>query len=146
MTKRMREILTELYNNHPTKKGRIFEHSTNSVSHAFTDCCKKAVPPITQLTFHSLRKIATYELSRKIPNPMMLSKITGHKDIVTLNNRYYATQIEDLQSMLTEFDSDDVLVKGKLILERNLGKEEYKLFIKKLHEESIKNECSGEVA
>lgn len=132
MTKRMKEILLELYEQHETKKGRIFNNSTNSVSHAFTECCRVAVPPIEDMTFHSLRKIATYELSRVYPNPMMLSKVTGHKDIVTLNNRYYQSQIEDLQAIIDEFESDDVLLKGKKVLERALGKEGYRSFIEKI--------------
>lgn len=134
MTKRMKEILLELHKKHPTKKGRVFDHSVNSVSHAFTDCCRQAEPPITELTFHSLRKIATYDLSKKVDNPMLLGKLTGHRDIVTLNNRYYASPIEDLQAMLRGFDSDDILTVGVAILERHLGKDGAKAFVNKVRQ------------
>lgn len=144
MTGRMREILTRLYNESETKKGRVFDRSVNSVGHAFKECCDQAEPPIKQLTFHSLRKIATYELSKKLPNPMMLSKITGHKDIVTLNNRYYQSQIEDLQAILEEFESNDVLIKGKLILERYIGKDDYQKFIQKVLEANLQDELAKE--
>ena len=147
MDARMKEILLELHKNHPTKKGRVFEHSVNSVSHAFTNCCKKAEPPIEEMTFHSLRKIATYDLSKKVDNPMLLGKITGHRDIVTLNTRYYASPIEDLQAMLRTYDSGDILVKGVAILERHLGKEEAKAFVNKIRQveiEKLKAEANTE--
>lgn len=144
MDARMKEILLELYEKHPTKKGRIFEHSVNSVSHAFTECCRQAEPPITELTFHSLRKIATYNISKKVKNPMLLGKITGHRDIVTLNNRYYATPIEDLQAMIREFDSDDIVAKGLHILEQNLGKEEAKEFINRIRQIEVAEQTEAE--
>lgn len=144
MTKRMKEVLLEQWEKHPTKKGRIFEHSVNSVGHAFSDCCKAAEPAITNLTFHSLRKIATYDLSKKVDNPMLLGKLTGHKDIATLNARYYASPIEDLQAMLRRHDSDDILATGIALLEQHLGKEKAKEFVNKIRQVEIEQENSKE--
>ena len=48
------------------------------------------------LSFHSLRKIGTARLSKKLPNVVELSKITDHRDLATLARRYYGVELADL--------------------------------------------------
>ena len=140
MTRRMKEILLEEYEKSETKKGRVFDRSGNSVSHAFAECCKAAEPPIEELTFHSCRKIATYDLSRKVENPILLGKLTGHKSIVVLAERYYKAPIEDLQALVRQYDSDDVLGKGISLLEKHLGPNEAKAFVNKVRQLAVADE------
>ncbi|VVD68822.1 integrase [Pandoraea morbifera] len=129
MTERMREILLDLYQKSETKTGLVFSATVNSVTHAFSDCCKEAEPPIENLTFHSCRKIATYNISKKVPNAIMLSKITGHKDLKTLAERYYAVPMEDLQAMLSTADATTIEGRGVLALKRELGFEDMLRFL-----------------
>lgn len=129
MTPRMIEIFKELKGDRKTPMGRVFDATHSTVSKAFNYCCDHADPPITDLTFHSLRKIATVDLSKAVPNPMLLSKLTGHRDIQTLSSRYYKTPIEDLKVMLAGHNISNPLVKGLLILEKQLGAKEAEAFL-----------------
>lgn len=129
MTPRMIEILTDLAGDSKVRSGRVFDSSNSSIDKAFRYCCTHAEPPITDLTFHSLRKIATVDLSKAVPNPMLLSKLTGHKDIQTLSERYYKTPIEDLKVMLAGHNISSPLVKGLLVLEKQLGPKEAEAFL-----------------
>lgn len=83
---------------HGEPTGPVFEGTRNSVSNAFRFCVAQA--GITEFTFHTTRKIATYQLSKKITNAMMLSRITGHKNIEVLNTNYYLAKNEDLKAMM----------------------------------------------
>lgn len=122
MTQRMREILLGLHEESETKTGLVFpDATTSSVTHAFSECCKTANPPIKNLTFHSCRKIATYNLSKKVRNPILLGKLTGHRDIRTLADRYFKAPIEDLQAMLEEANSATLEGRAVHILKRELG-------------------------
>lgn len=60
---------------------------------------------------------------------MLLSKLTGHRDIQTLSSRYYKTPIEDLKVMLAGHNISNPLVKGLLILEKQLGAKEAEAFL-----------------
>lgn len=77
LTSKCKTSCGPLYDASPTKSGLIFTNTINSVTGAFTIACDKAKPPITDLTFHSLRKIATKALSKKVNNPMELSRLTA---------------------------------------------------------------------
>ena len=146
MTPRMREILLEFRDKTPAdqRKGYVFgTTTTNSTSHAFTECCRLAEPPIENLTFHSIRKIATYSLSKKIPNAIMLSKITGHRDIKTLADRYYKVPIEDLQIMLGEIDTSTLQSKALWILKKELGIEDTVKFLLLIKDIDDINELLG---
>jgi integrase len=135
MTKRMYEILLEAHGPLPkTKRGPVFLASKNSVSTAFVDVCKLAEPPIKNLTFHSLRKIATYSLSKNIDNPIMLGRLTGHRDIKTLSDRYYKVPIEDLKILVNQYDEKDIIKKGIIALQKQLGYEGAKTFLLKIRE------------
>ncbi|MBK7655493.1 MAG: tyrosine-type recombinase/integrase [Betaproteobacteria bacterium] len=96
LTKRMQEILRPLYDASPTKTGLVFSGTINSVSNSFHQACLTADPPIQGLTFHSLRKIATKDLAKKVGNPMMLGKLSGHKNIEVLYKRYYEVTLDEL--------------------------------------------------
>lgn len=121
MTPRMLEILTKMAGEYKIRTGRVFDATNSSVDKAFRFCCEQAEPPIKDLTFHSCRKIATVDLSKAVPNPMLLSKLTGHRDIQTLSDRYYKTPIEDLKVMVAGHNVSDPLIKGLLVLEKQLG-------------------------
>jgi hypothetical protein len=129
MTPRMKEIFTKLKGNTKTPVGRVFYSTNSSIDKAFARCCELAEPPITELTFHSLRKIATVDLSKAVPNAMLLSKLTGHKTIQVLSDRYYDTPIEDLQVMLAGHNIANPLVKGLVVLEKQIGAKETEAFL-----------------
>ena len=84
----------------PLKRiGKVFPGTLNSVSHAFAESVKGT--KFANLTFHSMRKVATGKLSKKLPNVIELSRITAHRDLSVLANVYYGTRLEDLLEKLT---------------------------------------------
>ena len=129
ITKKMREILWPLYEASATKKGLVFNATINSVSNSFRIACEKAVPPIEDLTFHSLRKIATRDLSRRVTNPMELGRLSGHKNIEVLNKRYYEVPIEELAALLRK-SSGTIHDRGISALTATLGLPNALKFIK----------------
>lgn len=129
MTRRMMQIFKELKGDRKNLEGRVFDATHSTISKAFNYCCDHATPPITKLTFHSLRKIATVDLAKSVPNAMLLSKLTGHRDIQTLSDRYYKTPIEDLKVMLAGHNVANPLVKGLIVLEKQLGPKETEAFL-----------------
>ncbi|WP_136419501.1 site-specific integrase [Herbaspirillum sp. ST 5-3] len=135
MPKRAREILLRRYEESPTKKGRVFEFSGNTLYHAFKWCCRKI--GIEDLNVHSLRKIATVDLGHKVQNVLQLSKMTGHKSLQVLNDRYYNPSIEELQSLLVEIDTNNPILKCILILEKHVGKTNAQEFLKFVREAPI---------
>ena len=131
LTSEMRAILQPLYDKSSTKTGLVFQATTNSVTTAFSNACKNAVPPIHKLTFHTMRKIATKNLSRKVSNAMELSRLSGHKNIEVLNSRYYDVQVEDLVALLAE-SSGTVRHRGITALTKVLGLDDCKKFINEI--------------
>ena len=128
LTTRMREILRPLYEASETKRGDVFDGTINSVTTAFSNACKKAEPPIEKLTFHSMRKIGTKDLSGRVKNPMQLAKLTSHKDINVLYRRYFEITLDELAQQLD--DSDETLaVRGMNALTKALGPEGAKKFL-----------------
>jgi len=99
----------------------------------------RQTPPIKKLTFHSMRKIASYDLSKKLSNPMLLSRVTGHKTIQVLNDRYYEVNVEDLRDMLQELDTDNTRLKGILVLLKLMGHEKASEFIHFVRTAEIQN-------
>lgn len=138
MTPRMYEILKEEYDKSTTKKGLVFSATGNSVSQAFKECCKIAEPPIENLTFHSCRKIATYELSKIVPDPIRLSRFTGHKDIRTLSDRYYKMPVEDMQLIINAHAIDDPVQRGLVILQTAMGEDKTREFLMKVMSTEMK--------
>jgi integrase len=136
VTPKMREILLPLYEANPTKSGLVFQGTINSVTGAFSNCCKKADPPIEKLTFHSIRKIATKALSKRVANPMQLRRLTGHKNVEVLDKRYYGIQVEELAALLLE-SSGSIRHRGIAALTKVLGLEDAKKFlleVRKMHD------------
>jgi integrase len=131
LTPEMQDILRPLYEASETKSGLIFTNTINSVTGAFTIACAKAKPPITDLTFHSLRKIATKNLSKKVNNPMELSRLTGHKSLDVLNRRYFDVQVEELYALLVE-NSGTIRHRGISALTKVLGLPDAKKFIEEV--------------
>jgi hypothetical protein len=133
LTPKMREILQPLYDASKTKKGLVFQGTINSVTGAFSNCCKKAEPPIKKLTFHSMRKIATKALSKRVDNAMQLRRLTGHKNLEVLDQRYYGIQVEELAALLLK-SSGSVRHRGVAALTKVLGLEDAKAFLKEVRE------------
>jgi len=131
LTAEMRAILLPLYESSPTKSGLVFSATTNSVTTAFSNARDKAEPPIKGLTFHSMRKIATKNLSRRVNNAMELSRLSGHKNIEVLNSRYYDVQVEDLRALLAE-SSGTLHHRGITALTKVLGLPDTKKFIEEI--------------
>ena len=73
----------------------------------------------------------------------MLSKITGHRDIKTLADRYYKVPIEDLQIMLGEIDTSTLQSKALWILKKELGIEDTVKFLLLIKDIDDINELLG---
>jgi integrase len=131
LTPEMQEILRPLYEASTKKSGLIFTQTSNSVTGAFGIACNKAKPPITGLTFHSMRKIATKSLSKRVNNPMELSRLTGHKSLEVLNRRYFDIQVDELYALLLE-KSGNVRQRGSAALTKVLGLAEAKQFVEEV--------------
>lgn len=142
MTDKMREILLRHYEKHPTKKGPVFltyrlngDHTPttiNTVSHAFTEVCRQAEPPIEGLTFHSCRKIATVDLAPKVPNAVYLGKLTGHRSINVLAQRYFAVPDEEMKRMLNIGQTGSIVERGISMLERHFNKDQVAEFLREV--------------
>lgn len=133
LTPKMREILQPLLDASKTKKGLVFQGTINSVTGAFSNCCEKAEPPIENLTFHSIRKIATKALSKRVTNPMQLRRLTGHKNVEVLDKRYYGIQVEELAALLLE-SSGSVRHRGVAALTKVLGLDDAKAFLREVRD------------
>lgn len=128
LTKRMREILTPLFDANPTKSGYIFEGTVNSVTGAFSNACKLAEPPINKLTFHSMRKVGTKDLAERVNNPMQLGKLSGHKNIDVLYRRYFEVTLDELARLLDDSDGT-IAERGIRALTKTLGADGAKKFL-----------------
>lgn len=140
LSPKLREILLPMYEASTTKSGLVFQGTINSVSGAFSDACAKAEPPIEKLTFHSLRKIATKSLSRRVPNAMQLRRLTGHKNMEVLDKRYYDVQVEELAMHLLA-TSGSIRERGVATLTKVLGVDETKAFLAEIRELSHVDEA-----
>ena len=90
----------------PDKKkriGKVFGGTESSFTHAFALCAEAAGMP--HLSFHSLRKIGTGRLSKKLPNVIELAKISAHRDLATLSKRYYGMELKDLAAKIALADA-----------------------------------------
>jgi integrase len=72
---------------------RVFQIDQNVLKMRFRRAVARA--GITDLTFHDLRHIATSRLAKLFPNPLDLKRVTGHKDLKSLD-RYYHTTAQEL--------------------------------------------------
>jgi integrase len=131
LSPRLREILLPLYKANKTKTGLVFQGTINSVSGAFANACKVAEPPIKKLTFHSLRKIGTKAMSKRVNNAMQLRRLTGHKNVEDLDKRYFDIQVEELAALLLA-SSGSVKHRGVAALTKVLGLEDTKAFLQEV--------------
>ncbi len=130
MPRRAKEILLELWETTPADKrtGLVFPtRTTNSVTQAFKNCVKKA--GLTDISFHTCRKVATYDLSKKVTNVGLLSKITGHKDLKTLYLHYYDVPLEDLNEMLSDDTYNSIEERAVKTLYKEIGIEDTLKFL-----------------
>jgi len=67
---------------------------------------------IEDLTLHDLRHVATSRLAKLYPNPLDLKRVTGHKDIKSLD-RYYHTTAQELVKRV-RIIRNDILILGSL--------------------------------
>ncbi len=86
-------LLKDLTPEEGDRVGPIFAIEQNPLKMAFRRATKKA--KIDDLTFHDLRHIATSRLAKIYTNPLDLKRVTGHKDLKSLD-RYYHTTAEEL--------------------------------------------------
>jgi integrase len=70
-------------------EGRVFPIEQNILKMRFRRAVGRA--GIIDLTFHDLRHIATSRLALVYPNPLDLKRVTGHKDLKSLDRYYHAT-------------------------------------------------------
>jgi len=133
LSPRLREILLPLYQTSSKKVGLVFKGTINSVSESFANACAAAEPPIKKLTFHSLRKIGTKALSKRVDNAMQLRRLTGHKNVEVLDKRYYDIQVEELAALLLA-SSGSVKHRGVAALTKVLGLEDAKIFLSEVRE------------
>ncbi|MDN7351675.1 integrase [Acetobacter senegalensis] len=75
--------------------------SKDAFSVRFRRMTKKA--GLRDLTFHDLRHEATSRLARIYTNPLELRRVTGHKDIKSLD-RYYQPHTEDLAAKAIAYE------------------------------------------
>lgn len=79
-------VLTDL---DPRKDGPVFPIDQNVLKMRYRRVVRKA--GIADLTFHDLRHIATSRLARIYTNPLDLKRVTGHRDLKSLDRYYHAT-------------------------------------------------------
>lgn len=124
MTVTMRTILEGEWEKSKTKSGQIFGVNGSSLTKWFGECCDKAEPPIENLTFHSLRKISTTDWGKKVKNPLILQKISSHKDIQTLSKRYFDLDLDTMRNIVeANDDQGDPVIRAINLLTNELGKE-----------------------
>ncbi len=84
----------------PTRSvsGRVFPIDQNVLKMRYRRAVARA--PIAGLSFHDLRHIGTSRLAKLYPNPLDLKRVTGHKDLKSLD-RYHHTTAEELAARLT---------------------------------------------
>jgi integrase len=78
--------------------GRVFPIDQNVLKMRYRRAVARA--PIAGLSFHDLRHIGTSRLAKLYPNPLDLKRVTGHKDLKSLD-RYHHTTAEELAARLT---------------------------------------------
>lgn len=84
------EVLTKLQRR---KEGPVFPVGQNALKMRYRRAVARA--GIKNLTFHDLRHIATSRLATIYRNPLDLKRVTGHKDLKSLD-RYYHRTAEEL--------------------------------------------------
>lgn len=81
----------------PREDEHVLPVSDYTVECAWVRACKRA--GIENFRFHDLRHMATTELSKKLPNVIELSAVTGHSNVQNLK-RYYHIAVSELSKKL----------------------------------------------
>jgi integrase len=81
----------------PRSDGRVFPIDQNVLKMRYRRAVTRA--GIVGLTFHDLRHIGTSRLAKIYTSPLDLKRVTGHKDLKSLD-RYYHTTAEELAARL----------------------------------------------
>jgi len=76
----------------PQSGGPVFRIDQNVLKMRYRRAVMRA--GIDDLTFHDLRHIATSRLAKLYPNPLDLKRVTGHKDLKSLDRYYHATALQ----------------------------------------------------
>ncbi len=76
----------------PSTDGPVFHIDQNVLKMRYRRAVRRAA--INDLTFHDLRHIATSRLAKIYPNPLDLKRVTGHRDLKSLDRYYHATAEE----------------------------------------------------
>lgn len=139
MTVKAREVLMEEFEKSGRTSGLVFQGLTGGyITKKFKMCCDLAEPPISGITFHTMRKVSTTNWAKKFKSPLMVQKISSHKDITTLSTRYFDLDLEDLRDVMDAHDdgADDVLRAVKL-LKTELGIDRASFVIRELSNTDI---------
>jgi len=80
-----------------SEEGWVFRIDQNVLKMRYRRAVARA--GIVGLTFHDLRHIGTSRLAKIYTNPLDLKRVTGHKDLKSLD-RYYHTTAEELAARL----------------------------------------------
>lgn len=83
----------------PRAEGPVFPIDQNVLKMRYRRAVSRA--GIDDLTFHDLRHIATSRLAKLYPNPLDLKRVTGHRDLKSLDRYYHATAEELAARMLS---------------------------------------------
>lgn len=124
LTEKSKKVLLALRNEqggNPSPEARVFPFSYNTVRPQLDYCCEKA--GIKNFTWHSTRKIGSVNVGNRVHNVLQQAKITGHKTIQILSDRYFKPSMEDLKALLDEIDTENPILRGFLLLEKHMGKE-----------------------
>jgi integrase len=87
------DVITLLKKTKSDREGRVFPIDQNVLKMRYRRAVARA--KIEDLTFHDLRHIATSRLAKIYTNPLDLKRVTGHKDLKSLD-RYYHTSAAEL--------------------------------------------------
>jgi integrase len=71
------------------ERQRVFPIDQNVLKMRYRRAVGRA--KIADLTFHDLRHVATSRLAKLYPNPLDLKRVTGHKDLKSLDRYYHTT-------------------------------------------------------
>jgi integrase len=93
----LRSTAIEVLNGLERQDDRVFPIDQNVLKMRYRRAVLRA--GIEDLTFHDLRHIATSRLAKVFTNPLDLKRVTGHKDLKSLD-RYYHTSAEELAARL----------------------------------------------
>lgn len=85
---------------------RVFQIESAIITNYFIRLKKEAGLENSDLTFHDSRREALSKLSKIIPDPKMLAKISGHKDLSMLLNHYYSPTVDDLVGIIQQAEGE----------------------------------------